>query len=93
MEMGDEMARWRSQDAGARFGEFLDAAIEQGPQVVTERGVEVAVLVAIGEWRRIQEDVRPGLKALLLEPGARVEDLVPDHRRLRRRKPALSTQF
>jgi prevent-host-death family protein len=80
--------RWHT----GRFGEFLDAAIEQGPQVMTQRGVEVAVLVAIGEWRRIRQDVRPGLKALLLQPGARVENLVPGRRRMRRRKPALSTE-
>jgi prevent-host-death family protein len=81
------MASWHVQDAKARFSEFLNAAIEQGPQTVTRRGVEAAVLVPIAEWRRIQKDARPGLKALLLEPGARVEDLVPGNRKLRRRPP------
>jgi prevent-host-death family protein len=79
------MASWHVQDAKARFSEFLDAAVERGPQVVTRRGVETAILVPIGEWRRLQRDARPGLKALLLESGARVEDLVPGNRKLRRR--------
>jgi prevent-host-death family protein len=79
------MASWHVQDAKARFSEFLDAAIERGPQTVTRRGVEAAVLVPIGEWRRLQKDARPGLKALLLSPGARVEDLAPGNRKLRRR--------
>ena len=79
------MASWHVQDAKARFSEFLDAAIERGPQVVTRRGVEAAVLVPIDEWRRLQKDARPGLKALLLAPGARLDDLVPGRRRLRRR--------
>ena len=45
---------WQVQDAKARFSEFLDASLEQGPQIVTRRGVEAAVLVPIAEWRRLQ---------------------------------------
>jgi antitoxin Phd len=81
------MASWQLQDAKARFSEFLDAALEKGPQVVTRRGVETAVLVPIEEWRRLQKAARPGLKELLLEPAATFEDLVPERGRLRRRHP------
>jgi antitoxin Phd len=38
---------WRVQDAKARFSEFLEASLREGPQVVTRSGVEVAVLVPI----------------------------------------------
>jgi antitoxin Phd len=31
---------WQLQDAKARFSEFLDASLRDGPQVVTRRGVE-----------------------------------------------------
>ncbi|HTA86501.1 MAG TPA: type II toxin-antitoxin system prevent-host-death family antitoxin [Silvibacterium sp.] len=31
---------WQLQDAKARFSEFLDTALREGPQVVTRRGVE-----------------------------------------------------
>ena len=31
---------WQVQDAKARFREFLDAALRDGPQVVIRRGVE-----------------------------------------------------
>ena len=79
------MAYWRSQEVRTRFREFLDAAIKRGPQIVTRRGMEAAVLVSIGEWRRLQRDARPGLKALLLAAGARVEDLACGRRQLRRR--------
>jgi antitoxin Phd len=41
------MSSWQIQDAKARFSELLDAAIENGPQVVTRRGIEIAVLVPI----------------------------------------------
>jgi prevent-host-death family protein len=73
------------QDAKARFSEFLDAPIKKGPQVVTRRGFETAVLVPIGEWNRLQKAVRPTLKDLLLAPGARCENLIPERHQLRRR--------
>jgi prevent-host-death family protein len=73
------------QDAKARFSEFLDATIKKGPQVVTRRGIETAVLVPIEEWNRLQRAARPGLKALLLAPEARFENLIAESRNLRRR--------
>lgn len=80
------MDSWQVQDAKARFSEFLDATIRKGPQIVTRRGVETAVLVPIGEWNRIQKAARPGLKELLLAPTARFEDLIAERGALRRRK-------
>ena len=38
------------QDAKARFSEFLEASVADGPQVVTKRGVETAVLGPIDQW-------------------------------------------
>jgi prevent-host-death family protein len=80
------MGSWQLQEAKARFSEFLDAAIKKGPQVVTRRGVETAVLVPIEEWRRLQQANRPNIKELLLGPGPR--DLVlPKRSRWKRRPP------
>ncbi len=81
------MTPWQLQDAKARFCEFLDAALQKGPQAVTRRGVETAVLLPITEWRRLQQAARPGLKDLLLLTALCFEDLVPERGRLRRRKP------
>jgi antitoxin Phd len=75
------MSSWQVQDAKARFCEFLDATIKKGPQVVTRRGIETAVLVPIAEWNRLQRAARPGLKALLLAPEARFENLIPERHR------------
>ncbi|MBM3202860.1 type II toxin-antitoxin system Phd/YefM family antitoxin [Candidatus Woesearchaeota archaeon] len=41
------MQTWAVQDAKSRFSEFLDACLEQGPQMVTRRGIEAAVLVPV----------------------------------------------
>ena len=71
------MQVWSVQDAKARFSEFLDSCLAEGPQMVTRRGVEAAVLIPVQEWRRLQAAARPSLKALLLEDEARTEELVP----------------
>jgi antitoxin Phd len=79
------MNSWQLQEAKARFSEFLDAALKKGPQVVTRRGVEAAVLVPIEEWRRLQHESRPNIKELLLGPGPRFEDIVPKRGAWKRR--------
>jgi prevent-host-death family protein len=81
------MQTWPVQDAKARFSEFLDACLEDGPQMVTRRGAEAAVLVPIQEWRRLQSAARPSLKELLLSDLARAELLLPARGAARRRKP------
>jgi len=57
----------------------------EGPQVVSRRGIETAVLVPIEEWRRVQARSRPSLKALLLTAEPRIEALAPERSRARRR--------
>ena len=76
---------WPVQHAKARFSELLDACQREGPQLVSRRGIETAVLVPIEEWRRVQASARPTLKALLLTPEARTETLVPARGKARRR--------
>jgi len=78
---------WQVQDAKARFSELLDTTLKKGPQVVTRRGVEAAVLVPIEEWKRLQQSSRPSVRELLLGPGPHFENLIPERRKLRRRKP------
>lgn len=80
------MHAWPVQDAKARFSEFLDACLSQGPQVVSRRGVEAAVLVSLDEWRRLQATAQPSLKQLLLADEARTDALVPPRGRARRRR-------
>jgi len=77
---------WPVQEAKARFSEFLNACIADGPQVVSRRGTEAAVLVPITQWRRMQAATRPSLKELLLSDEARTETLVPPRSKARRRQ-------
>jgi prevent-host-death family protein len=69
---------WQVQEAKAKFSEFLDKALHEGPQVVSRRGVATAVLVPIEEWERLKQRARPSLKDLLLSDENRFEiDLPP----------------
>jgi antitoxin Phd len=80
------MRTWPVQDAKARFSEFLDACLLDGPQMVTRRDTEAAVLVSVQEWRRLQSAARPSLKELLLSEQART-DLVVAPRGQAKRSP------
>jgi antitoxin Phd len=79
------MHTWPVQDAKAKFSEFLEACLTEGPQMVTKRGAETAVLVPLQEWRRLQTATRPSIKQLLLQADARAPDLTPPRGSARRR--------
>lgn len=82
------MKSWRVQEAKARFSELLDACVSEGPQVVTRRGLETAVMVPFLEWERLSKAARPSLKSLLLSGSARAEVALPK-RGLARRRPTI----
>jgi len=85
------MKSWPVQDAKARFSELLQASLTRGPQLVTMRGTEAAVLVPVEEWRRLTARAHRGFKALLLATEARGDVPIPQRGKLRRRKPQAST--
>ena len=68
---------WQVQEAKARFSELLETSLTEGPQIVTKRGVETALLLPIDEWRRLEKRAKPDLKELLLAPEARTDALTP----------------
>jgi antitoxin Phd len=79
------MRSWSVQDAKARFSEVLATCLREGPQVVTKRGAEAAVLVPASDWRRLNDAARPTLKELLLSERGRGEFNVPPRGARRRR--------
>ncbi len=79
------MQTWPVQDAKARFSEFLDACINTGPQMVTRRGSEAAVLVPVEVWKRLQATAKPSLKQLLLAEKNQGDLVIPVRGHARRR--------
>lgn len=79
------MKNWPVQDAKSRFSELLDTCISEGPQLVTRRGAETAVLVPIAEWKRLNHNARPSLKSLLLSDAERVDLVIPERGHANRR--------
>ena len=80
------MQAWTIQAAKAKFSELLDACLAEGPQMVTKRGAEAAVLVPVHEWRRLQSAAQPCLKQLLLSSAGRTELVIPPRGKAQRRK-------
>ena len=81
------MRTWPVQDAKARFSEMLEACLREGPQIVSRRGTESAVLVPIDAWRRMEQASRPTAKEVLLSDRARGELNIPPRGDRRHRAP------
>ena len=48
------MARnWQLQEAKNRFSEVVEEALKDGPQVITRRGVETAVVLSFRDYRNM----------------------------------------
>ncbi len=48
------MARvWQLQEAKNKFSEVVDEAITDGPQVITKRGVETAIILSYADYRKL----------------------------------------
>jgi antitoxin Phd len=44
---------WQLQEAKNKLSEVVEAALSDGPQVITKRGVETAVVMSYKEYRKI----------------------------------------
>jgi antitoxin Phd len=71
------MKSWSIKDAGAHLGELVDRARAEGPQALSLRGQNQAVVVSIEEWNRLTGPATRSLKELLGADEARTDDLVP----------------
>ena len=67
---------WQIQDAKQRFSEMIRAVTNEGPQVITRHGEDVAVVVDIDEYRRL---TRPAADlAGILLGGPKLDDGTAD---------------
>ncbi len=77
---------WKVQEAKAQFSALIDTTLAEGPQVVTRRGVETAVIVPYEQWRRLQRPKYADIKEWLLAPEARGDIPIPPRRGVRLRE-------
>jgi prevent-host-death family protein len=68
--------KWALQDAKARFSEVIRRANDQGPQVVTYRGVETAVVLSADDYHRLKPR-KPSFVDMLLD-GPKLDDETVD---------------
>lgn len=59
------MASWQLQEAKAKLSELIRRAAEEGPQTVTYRGSEKAVVLSVEDYRHLVA-ARPSLTDYLL---------------------------
>lgn len=79
------MSTWQLQEAKARFSEVVQSAVENGPQIITRRGVNTAVIVPFAEWERAQGAKRSLLQ--VLQSGPQFDLQIPPRGQMRSRKP------
>ena len=69
-------SKWQMQDAKAKFAELVRRANAEGPQIVTHRGAETAVVLSIEEYRRLNA-ARPSFLEHILN-GPKFDDEAVD---------------
>ncbi|MDA0637976.1 type II toxin-antitoxin system Phd/YefM family antitoxin [Nonomuraea sp. MCN248] len=68
------MAIWQLQEAKQRFSEVVRKAHDEGPQIVTRHGQDVAVVIDMAEYRRLKGE-QPDFKEFLLNAPDWDDDL------------------
>mgnify|MGYP002626181920 CR=1 FL=1 len=66
------MTKWPIRDAKSRFSELVACAETEGPQIITRRGREQAVLMSMEDFRKLQVG-RPDFRDYLLS-GPKFDD-------------------
>ena len=67
------MQTWQLQHAKNKLSELVDRAVEEGPQVITRRGVETAVVVSVTDYRRMATPKQSLVDFLRTSPLAGVD--------------------
>jgi prevent-host-death family protein len=73
-----EAGKWQLQEAKQRFSEVVRRAHDEGPQIVTRHGQDVAVILDMEEYRQLKGQ-QPDFKEFLLSgPDLSALDLTRD---------------
>lgn len=62
------MHSWQLQEAKSRFSEIVDLTLTEGPQLVTRRGSDAVVILAVEDYRRLVGDAPNLIDYLLSAP-------------------------
>lgn len=74
------MTSWQLQHAKNRFSEVVDRAREDGPQMITRRGVEAVVVLSVEDYRKLKDRQTGLVDFFRASPLVGVElDLERDH--------------
>ncbi len=65
---------WQIQEAKNKLSEVVEEAIQHGPQVISRRGAEVAVVLSYEEYRTLKKS-RTNLAQFFLESPLRGSNL------------------
>jgi prevent-host-death family protein len=85
--------RWQVQEAKQRFSELLRAAATGEPQIVTRHGEEIAVVMDMREYRRLQGEERMTILEFLMKRPTEGEELPDDFDIERSREPLREINF
>jgi prevent-host-death family protein len=44
---------WQLQEAKNKFSRVIENAVNDGPQIITKRGVEVAIIISYSEYQQM----------------------------------------
>ena len=69
---------WQVQEAKQRFSEFLQQALNDGPQIVTRHGKQVAVLISAKDFEQLSGHPTDFKDFLLSAPALDELDLIRD---------------
>lgn len=53
------MNTWQLQEAKSKFSQVLENAIQEGPQLITKHGNEIAVVLSVEEYRKLVKERKP----------------------------------
>jgi antitoxin Phd len=68
---------WQLQDAKNRLSEVVNTSLSNGPQIISRRGKNTAVLLSYEEYEKLTKPSK-NLKQLLLNSGFHDLDLTRD---------------
>ena len=68
--------KWQMQEAKARFAELVRKAGTEGPQVVTFRGEDKAVVLSMDDYKRMQPQKKSFVDHIL--SGPKLDDDIVD---------------